>query len=61
MNGYARTDAFYGAANASTPIAMNYVSCTGSEEGLLECDRGEVTDACKHSKDAGVKCTEGDL
>ena len=36
-------------------IALNFVSCLGTEARLVDCSSGTVT-SCSHSEDAGVTC-----
>ena len=37
------------------PIALNDVSCSGTEARLINCTSGVVR-YCSHSMDAGVRC-----
>ena len=37
------------------PVHMNYVQCSGSETGLLQCTHSTES-SCSHSNDAGVQC-----
>ena len=40
----------------SGSIVLDDVSCTGSEERLVDCSANDDTDGCTHSEDAGVQC-----
>ena len=47
---------FYGQGNG--PIWLNYPSCTGNEERLLECRAPHIGNHnCGHNDDAGVVCS----
>ena len=38
-------------------ILLDYLSCTGNEETLLDCShRGEGVHGCSHTEDAGAVC-----
>ena len=41
------------------PIALDDVSCTGSESQLLSCSYDSNTVDCSHSEDAGARCQTG--
>ena len=46
------------------PIALSYLTCTGSETNILDCPRGEIG-TCTHADDASVQCqrecTDGEI
>ena len=44
----------------SGPVHMTYVSCTGSENTLLQCSH-TTSHNCDHREDAGVRCTLSEL
>ena len=54
LDATALRSAFYG--QGSGPIYLDDVSCTGTEDHLLNCDSVGVASFCFHSEDAGVKC-----
>ena len=42
---------------ASGPIFLENLACSGAEQGLLDCPRSELgTHQCDHSRDSGVQC-----
>ena len=55
----ARHRAYYG--QGSGPIWLDYLRCTGNEQTIGDCTHlgWGIHYFCNHSKDAGVKCTEG--
>ena len=40
----------------SGPILMDDVACTGTENGLIDCNFDNTTGDCSHSEDAAVRC-----
>lgn len=46
----------FGRGDASSPIQLDEVNCTGSEQNLGMCIYTDTHD-CTHSEDAGVRCT----
>ena len=42
---------------ATGPIFLENLACSGAEQGVLDCPRSELgTHLCDHSRDAGVQC-----
>lgn len=48
--------AYYGLGNATQPVYLNRVTCSGSEAGLLACIYTLGDNVCDHDEDAGVVC-----
>lgn len=48
--------AYFGRGDLSSPIQLDEVACTGSEQNLGMCTFSDGHD-CTHSEDAGVRCT----
>lgn len=42
--------------NTDLPILMDFVQCTGSEQGLLNCSYDPLTTEDTHAEDAGLIC-----
>ena len=53
------TNAAFG--QASLPILLDDVQCSGSEATLTSCVYDSNTADCIHAEDAGVKCQHGKL
>ena len=51
-----------GFGQGSGSIWLDSVTCTGSESILASCGHAGINNArsCDHSKDAAVRCTEGE-
>ena len=43
--------------NLMTPIVLDGVECTSTEDSLGQCRRLPVVEKCTHSDDAGANCT----
>jgi hypothetical protein len=52
------TNAIFGPASYSQPIALDDVVCVGNETTLLDCPRAAAigVHSCQHSDDASVDC-----
>ena len=49
-----------GFGRGSGPIHLAYLTCTGTENSVLECTGGHVgAGFCDHKDDVGVRCQEG--
>ena len=52
------TSAYFGQADASVPILLDDVRCTGQEATITDCVRSDWhAHNCHHYEDAGVSCT----
>ena len=52
--------AYFGAGNGS--IYLDDISCTGSENTILQCDHSSVGDHnCHHFQDISVNCSESGI
>ena len=51
------TGAYFG--EGSGPIHMDYISCTGTEYNLTDCETRSSSRQSNHSEDVGVKCQPG--
>ena len=47
---------YFGRGDLTSPIQLDEVACTGTEQNLGMCGSAMVHD-CTHSEDAGVRCT----
>ena len=55
----AHRDAYFG--EGSGLIHLTFVSCSGSEYDIAECETENVGNSSSHSLDVGVKCQPGIL
>ena len=58
-SGKVRNQAFFG--QASGPILMGNVRCTGNETSLFDCSYLQCNHNCSHDEDIGVDCYNGEL
>lgn len=54
----ALSSAYFG--QASGPVWLHDLNCTGSERHVSQCEKGNWGGTnCSHTKDAGVRCQQG--
>ena len=46
----------YGVGNASTPIHLSNLQCTGNESELYQCNGNEQPTGCTHNNDVSLEC-----
>ena len=51
--------AYFG--EGSDPIHMDYISCTGTEYSLTDCETRSSSRQSNHSEDVGVQCQPGEF
>ena len=46
----------HGIGNASTPIHLSNLQCTGNESEIYQCNGNEQPTDCTHNNDVSVEC-----
>ena len=46
----------YGIGNATMPIHLSNLQCTGTESEIYQCNGNEQPSGCTHSNDVSVEC-----
>ena len=50
----------YSSVSSSTPIWLDNISCVSSYRTLSNCRNSRSTNACDHSKDIAISCSNGE-